>query len=187
MERQIKLIESGEVYFQYKIEDEDLIKEKQLNTGIPLVFQLYDLNDKLLREIKIKKEIGIFEFTKEVFDLYNQSEDKYWYESGNIEIVIDYEKLEYTEFYDLPNEPCKRKGKIILIDDDNAQIVKKGKWTYFDHNGEILIERVYDEGDLGFTIFEGREIKFCSICEITGHSDEECEPFKDFTDEDIPF
>ena len=101
MERQIKLIESGEVYFQYKIEDEDLIKEKQLNTGIPLVFQLYDMNDKLLREIKIKKEIGIFEFTKEVFDLYNQSEDKYWYESGNIEIVIDYEKLDiflYQQF-----------------------------------------------------------------------------------------
>ena len=72
------------------------------------------------------------------------------YESGNIEIVIDYEKLEYTEFYDLPNEPIKRKGQIILIDDDNARIVKKGKWTYFDHNGEILIERVYDEGDLEY-------------------------------------
>ena len=186
MERQIKLIESGEVYFQYKIEDEDLIKEKQLNTGIPLVFQLYDMNDKLLREIKIKKEIGIFEFTKEVFDLYNQSEDKYWYESGNIEIVIDYEKLEYTEFYDLPNESVKVTGKIILLNEEKVQVVKSGKWTYYNEEGEIFLER-YKEGEFGDVIFEEKEIKFCSICEITGHSDEECEPFKDFTDEDIPF
>jgi len=119
----LKHIESGEIKVQLMMTDKIfgfLFRDNN--------------NEKIIRMIQVKPLIGLQGFTDQVFDIHNQLKDIHNYESGNTWFENDYEKLEYKEYYDLPDEHIRKKGKII-IDDDN--IKRCGEWTYYDDDGTI--------------------------------------------------